>query len=365
MADVPTDGLFNVPQVSATGGHVAVVVGGIQRRPAWLLDRRVGFWAPFLDDDWGHCVGEFAADEYVAVTTTGAQRGRVVAIHVGTRRVREIVHESDAVVRAVQALAGGRLLISEYRDASCHLRLVDLFGNEVEGLPEVEPGTITPDATAAPVIGQPMAATAVTSPEVTCIHSSYRRSAGVYAYDTSTRRLRTVREPAATSDDITVTTEFAIADDGMRLPVHIVSPTEIAAAAAPTLLSVYGGFNVATLPRYLAWVHAFCSQIWQQNLNRFDGTPRLCSARGAPCKVRASFRAGFQRYAFRPGSAELRCSYHERRRHGEDACRRTHGRASERDLNAQSLSRAQRSGSVAYFSWQPPAPLTRRTMSSS
>ena len=259
MADVPADGLFNVPQVSATGDHVAVVVGGIQRRPEWILDRRMGYWEPFMDEDWGHCVGEFVGDEYVAVTTTGAQRGRVVAIQVGTRRVREIVRESDAVIRAVQAVSGGRLLISEYRDASCHLRLVDLFGNEVEGLPELEPGSITPDATAAPVIGQPMAATAVTSPEVTYIHSSYRRSAGVYAYDTSTRRLRTLREPAATSDDITVTTEFAIADDGTRLPVHIVSPTKIAAAAAPTLVSVYGGFNVATLPRYLAWVHAFCS----------------------------------------------------------------------------------------------------------
>ena len=259
LEDVPTDGLFNLPQVSPAGGHVGVIVGSIRRRPAWLLHRETGSWQPFLDDGWGHCVGEFLGDEYVAATTTGAYRGRVIGIGLADRRVRVIVAESDAVVRAVQAIDGDRLLISEYRDASCHLRLIDLSGNDVEGPPDHEPGTITPDATAAPMIGQPMVAASATSPEITYVHSAYRRSAGVYAYDTSTRRVRTVRAPAATADDLTVTTEFATAGDGTRLPVHIVSPAELAAEPAPTLLSVYGGFNVATLPRYLAWVHAFCS----------------------------------------------------------------------------------------------------------
>jgi prolyl oligopeptidase len=259
IEDAPTDGLFNVPQVSPTGDHVAVIVGSIQRRPAWILDRGSGSWQPFLDDGWGHCVGEFLGDEYVAVTTMDAPRGRVVAIGLAGRRVREIVAESEAVVRAVQAVDRNRLLVSEYLDAACHLRLVDLSGNELEDPPEDEPGTITPDAAAAPVIGQPMAAASATSAEFTYIHSSFRRSAGVYAYSTSTRLLRIVRKPAIINDDLTVTTESVFANDGTRLPVHIVSHSDVTADAAPTLVSVYGGFNVATLPRYLAWVHAFCS----------------------------------------------------------------------------------------------------------
>lgn len=261
LEPVATEGLFNVPQVSADGRWAAVVVGARERRPEWILDRVSGTsWSPFLGSAPGHWLGEFVGDSYIAVTTHLAPRGRLVAIRLPfdghVESVTDLVPESPAVLRAVQRSGSESLALSEYHEGACRIRFVDLDGNDQGNVNVLEAGTLTRDTTAPPLIGEPMVAADSTTETVGFVHSSYRRSPGIYLHGRRTG-IEVLRESALVNDHLTVTNLSAEADDGVEIPVHVISRSEDATRPAPTLLTAYGGFNVATLPRYLSWIEPF------------------------------------------------------------------------------------------------------------
>src|SRR5262249_30442634 len=69
------------PHTSHDGRWLAIIVGAYEPRPWWIRDLRSSDgWRPFLRDAPGTYAGFMAQDQFFALTTDGAPRGRVVAI---------------------------------------------------------------------------------------------------------------------------------------------------------------------------------------------------------------------------------------------------------------------------------------------
>jgi prolyl oligopeptidase len=126
-----------MPQLSADGRRLAAIVDHLAPRPDHVLDVESGLWRPFLVDAEGAFQGAFVGDDYVALSTHKAPRGRVVAVPLdaadGQSRWRELVPESDVVLRNV-AVAGAPdaplLVLSALVDAASRITVHDVDGRE-------------------------------------------------------------------------------------------------------------------------------------------------------------------------------------------------------------------------------------------
>jgi prolyl oligopeptidase len=235
------------PQVSADGRYVTCHPSVVEPRPDHVLDRRSGTWRPFLRDADGVFVGCFEGDRFIAATTDGAPRGRVVSIPVdaGADRSRwvELVAEGEAVIRQV-AVVAGRLIVVSLVDASCRVAVHALDGRfecfvpEPSGIAGIERGAW---------LQEPMLATDGT--QLSFVVSTPTSSSVRCVYDVPRRRLRRLGAPAVTLPGAVVRRIEARAPDGAAVRAWLVhDAAHEPGEPRPTLIHAYGGWNAAFMP---------------------------------------------------------------------------------------------------------------------
>ncbi|GAA1005219.1 prolyl endopeptidase [Acrocarpospora pleiomorpha] len=235
-------------------GRWATAVGG-RRAPVALARCRLTAmgreWEPFVTVADGAFYGHIVGDDYVAVTTVGADRGRMVSVAMDSVAPadpgtwREIVGESDAVIRGTTRV-GDELYVSEWIDTYSRVRVISPDGAEVCRLE-------LPGKGAAGEQAQPLMqlVARVGQEHFVFPFATFTASWGVYRHDRSTNRLDVLREPAVRLDGVTVEDRWATSADGTRVPYHVVSRSDVAERPdRPTLVYAHGGFNVGLSPVY-------------------------------------------------------------------------------------------------------------------
>ncbi len=118
-APVREDEEYVFPQVSPDGRWVMAVSSEVEPRPDSIRAVEGGEWRPFLLGLPGTFAGFFHGDRYLAVTTDGAPRGRLVSIPLESPRERstwrELVPQGEGVLRSA-CLAAGRLALVDLVD---------------------------------------------------------------------------------------------------------------------------------------------------------------------------------------------------------------------------------------------------------
>lgn len=257
---VPVRTWYVQPQISPDGRYVVVLPrSGSDPRPTYLKDRAKGDrWLPFLDEQEGVFIGVFAGDRYIAVTTDGAPRGRLVSIPLVSRPERstwrELVPESKAVLRSV-SLAGDKLVLAEIVDVHSRLRILSLDGTAEE---EVElPGRGTANLSTTwwgQFVMDPMVAS--DDGGFTFTYATFTSSPAVHRYDLCSRRLRCIKAPRFELSGVDVEQLSCTASDGAPLSAWLIRRDD-APRPGPTLIYAYGGWNVALLPSYLGALAPF------------------------------------------------------------------------------------------------------------
>jgi prolyl oligopeptidase len=252
--DVPAREIFVFPQISPDGRWVVQHASEIETRPDQLLDRETGEWRPFLLDRPGVFIGQFVGDEYVAITSDGASNGRIVAIPLdaGDRpeRWRELVAESEAVLRDVQVVAR-RLVVSALVDAHSRITVHELDGGLLAEVPLPGLGATGEHSLSwGNAISSPLVSTA--SDSFTFVFSNHTRSGAVYRYFVESGELVQLTEPAFDFSAEVVTERLeAISSDGRPVRMWVVHRRDAdRARPRPTLLYGYGGWNIAFVPTF-------------------------------------------------------------------------------------------------------------------
>ena len=237
---------FVFPQVSPDGRWVAAISSEAEPRPDSICDRSGdGVWRPFLLDVPAVFNGCFLDERYLAVTTEGAPRGRLVSIPLSSPTDRsswtELVPEGRAVLRSVTPVAG-RLVLEELVDTSSRLRIVARDGTEEGTVPLPHPGGagLAVDPYRAPV--EPPVAAA--GDGFTFVRSSFQTAPAVCRYDLHERRVEVI-EQGAPPFEVEAFLAEARAPDGARVTAWVVRRPAAEPAAAPTLVHGYGGWNMA------------------------------------------------------------------------------------------------------------------------
>ncbi len=244
-----------VPQVSPNGRWLLAVTSEVDPRADHVRELPDGAWRPFLLDVPGRGNGVFDGDDYIAIMTDGAPRGRLVRVPVRTSddrsTWRELVPESEGVIRSVEVV-GGHLVVCDLVDACARLRLFDLEGRFVEEVALPGRGTVlqTP--------GLNFYLTAVDrnvsagEDDFTFVFSTFTRSPALYLYSVTERTLTELEPPAFEHRDLVVSEETARAPDGAAVRYRVVRRADVSLEEArPTLIYGYGGWNIAWIPGYL------------------------------------------------------------------------------------------------------------------
>ncbi len=255
FAEVPADVPGLTPEVSPDGRWVIGRAGPSEQVACVLGDLHTGKWRRFLPEDHeGECTGAWwGSQSYVArVHGTTAPHGRVVVIPIATSRDlrtwQEIVPQSEAVVRALTVVRD-RVVVVDLHHISVRFRLFDLDGRNERVVPLQGPGNS-------------MIAVLLRrfdrSDELTFDYATFTRPITFYHCDVVTGALRIIGKPGREQKGITVTQRFAESIDRKRIPYFLIHRGDVdISRAQPTLLTGYGGFNVAWLPMYLAHLVPF------------------------------------------------------------------------------------------------------------
>lgn len=250
---------YVIAQVSGDGGVVVATSGLFQPRPRAIC-RLDGFggWEPFVSDVDASVIGELVDDEYIAATDHGAGRSRLVAIPVSSRTPnepatwREIVPESDAVLRSVRSV-GDLLYLTELVDAHSRVRVITRDGTPVDEVPLPGVGTV-----AEPVLPLMRAIPGGHPTEFLFAFATLVSSRGLYRHDRSTGKTEELEGPAVDLPELQVTSRLAVSKDGTRVPYQVVSRSGAAGTTPrPALLHGYGGFGVPWLPQFNGALVAF------------------------------------------------------------------------------------------------------------
>ena len=224
--------------------HVAVVQIDLETLEA----------TPFLPEDFdGECDGSWIDDDtYVARVNNGVPRGRVVAIAASTSRDestwRELVPEGEGFIGWAGVIAG-LLYVGDLVDVSLRVRVFDLEGTLLETLPLENPGS------SMSMFGE----RAVRPSDVFALtHGTFARSSATFVHDPETRALRQIDEAQNRLDDVVAERRFATSRDGTRIPYFVVRRKDVdPGRPQPTLVTAYGGFNMALLPNFPGYFAPF------------------------------------------------------------------------------------------------------------
>jgi len=255
FTDIPANVSGLTPEVSPDGSRVILLAGPHERIAYVIGEPATGTWRRFLPSGHeGECQGAWLGnDTWVArVHSDDVPRGRVVAIPAATSTDaatwREILPQSESVLRAVRIL-GDRVVVGEVHHCSARFRTMALDGSDRRTVPLEGPGSsmIT-------YIQRRFDTTEV----LVIDYQTFTRSSGTWLYDPATDRLTLVRAPGAELKGITVGQRFAKSLDGTQVPYFVVHRADVALdRPRPTLVTGYGGFNVALMPSFLNHIAPF------------------------------------------------------------------------------------------------------------
>ncbi|HEY7421603.1 MAG TPA: prolyl oligopeptidase family serine peptidase [Gaiellaceae bacterium] len=237
---------YACPQVSADGRYVAAISSETEPRPEFVGEVGSGEWRPFLRDFAGVFVGGFVGSDYVALTYDGAPRGRVVAIPVDGGSWRELVPESDAVLRSLTP-TGEALVLGELVDGYARIRILSSDGRPQEEVPLPGLGAVgtTPGWGHSPL--DPMVVAG--DGELTFVYSSLLSPPRAFRYRLGTGRLDQLGSARGDLDGIVAQRLSCTSRDGTRIPFWLVHRRGLdLTRSRPTLVYGYGGWNVAFVP---------------------------------------------------------------------------------------------------------------------
>jgi prolyl oligopeptidase len=245
-----------MPQVSSDGRWLAAVVDHLAPRPDHVLDLATGQWRPFLLDADGAYQGAFLDDAWVALTTDGAPRGRLVAVPLDAAddrsRWRELLPESDVVLRNV-ARAGTAddplLVLSALVDATSRITVHRPDGTQVAQVALPAPGTAGYSGAGYNLPYAPMLST-TDEHRAALVHTTHTASAAVLAVDLRSGATRTASPATVELRGLQVRRFTATSADGTSVPYSVISRDDVD-EPVPALLHGYGGFNVAFTPGFL------------------------------------------------------------------------------------------------------------------
>ncbi|NLA60037.1 MAG: S9 family peptidase, partial [Firmicutes bacterium] len=193
------------------------------------------------------------------MTNYKASRYRIVAVSLDQTAEsswRDIVPEDPEITLTGFSIAGDSLVITGMKDASSRIFVCNLDGSGKKEIPLPTLGTV------GSVSGQPE------SPEVFFAFQSFAQANAIYRfYVDGSGKAELVLRSAETLDPslISVKQVFYSSKDGTRVPMFIIHRKDLlegdgAKGPHPTVLTGYGGFNLARVPAYagavLPWIMA-------------------------------------------------------------------------------------------------------------
>lgn len=241
---------FVFSEVSPDGRFVAAF-DGEDRRLRYVQDRSVGSGWSSVDGDTGPLrQGFFAGDTYIALSHLGHARGRVVGIPLlaaaDLAQWRELVPESELVLRSLVD-AGRFMVVVGLLDGSSVVSVMTMDGRRVDDVPLPAEGSV---AMAPSVLQPPLARLVAPAGErLTFLFTNYRTPPTPHVYSIATGRLERLGDSECTPEaGLFEVRETARAGDGTGVPVTLVYRGELRERPRPTLIYVYGGWNVALTP---------------------------------------------------------------------------------------------------------------------
>jgi prolyl oligopeptidase len=260
--DLPDPTAWPSVELSADGRWLLVSMSlGWSRTDLRLLDRRTGSWTPVVEgvdaltsltfDEHG----DQAGTRLVGVTTLDADRGRVVAVALDApepARWTTLVTEPDDHRRVLEwavPLAGGTRLVRTTRWGVAELWHHASDAAELTAVPLPGDG-----------VGDVVGVDADERDDVVILSiTSFTQPARLHRYTPADGITPFAALPGSPDvPGITVTQTSYDASDGTPIPVFLVDGAGTPAQGARTILTGYGGFNIAETPAYSALATAWC-----------------------------------------------------------------------------------------------------------
>ncbi|MEU7838007.1 prolyl oligopeptidase family serine peptidase [Nonomuraea sp. NPDC049129] len=257
--DIPH--MFAIPKISRDGRWALVQVDHLRPRPHFIARLDGPWeWREFITDAEHLYKGVLVDDSYVAVTTAGAPRGRLVRIPLDSPgdpdTWTELVPGGDAVLTGV-TLAGERLVLGELVDTVSRVRILGLDGADLGEVPLPGQGSVSSIAQGVVALGV-MDQVVGCEDAITFGYTSYTQSPTVYHYELESGALTALQGSGHTLTGLVTTRVWATSADGTRVPCTLVHRADLdRSRPQPTLIQGYGGFNVAVLASYLGPLAAF------------------------------------------------------------------------------------------------------------
>lgn len=212
-----------------------------------LCEKIVG-WRPFIREAMGTIAGQIVGDDYVAVTTVGANRGRVVSIPLRSdgdaSYWRELVPESASIMRTL-IVCGDRIFVTELDDTYSRISMFGLDGSDLGEVPLPGRGAVSEGAFPLLNLAQPVAVDSVLF-----LFSTLTESWSLFEYRLPGERLCMLIPPAITLADAEVIDCWATSRDGTKIPYHVVRRKGPAEGPRPALVFAYGGYNRPLVPEF-------------------------------------------------------------------------------------------------------------------
>ena len=251
------------PASGAGGRYVLVYSNHMEPRPDFIREIG-GAWRPFLKDVPGMFRGVVLGERFIAITTDGAARGRLVSIPLDTPSERdtwqELVPGSDAVLASLAAV-GERLVLVELVDTYARLRVLGADGTVEGEIALPGRGVVNTVSTNAVAIAFLDSVVVGGDDHVLFVYSSLTQSPALYRASVVDRTSEPLTPPAARLDAL-VADHSATSTDGTRVRYRVVTrKNDDRSGPRPTIIHAHGGFNVAFLPGWpvpflTAWVRS-------------------------------------------------------------------------------------------------------------
>lgn len=249
-ADLPSTAAIRLRIQKATGRVIAWVQNGDSGQFRFFLREPDGRWRAFGNFGDGHFEAVFGTgDDIFVLTAAGASRGKVLRLSaqdLDFSRAQTIIPESEATLShsfywkdsPTIAVSGNALLLVYQTGGPSEMRVFSMNGQPLAG-------------PALPPIANVSSVTALRDDEVLFAVESFVEPRRWIRYNLRTRAAEPALsppKPIAGWDDADVIREFAVSNDGTRVPVTIVRLQ--ATQTRGLLLTGYGGYRIALTPHF-------------------------------------------------------------------------------------------------------------------